>query len=111
MGIFCLISVAAALDFKYHHAEELEAYLKGVHAQYPSLTHLHSIGRSVEGRGRGAGGGGEGLAASVSRDGRGRKVSAAALGARSLAAGAAPIAALVAGASAAGSLKFPLAFA
>ncbi|XP_041873748.1 carboxypeptidase M isoform X1 [Corvus kubaryi] len=48
--ILCLVSVAAALDFKYHHAEELEQYLKGVHAAYPSLTHLHSIGRSVEGR-------------------------------------------------------------
>ncbi|XP_049648478.1 carboxypeptidase M isoform X1 [Accipiter gentilis] len=49
-GILCLVSVAAALDFKYHHAAELEAYLKGVHAAYPSFTHLHSIGRSVEGR-------------------------------------------------------------
>lgn len=54
MGILCLVSVAAALDFKYHHAEELEAYLKTVHAAYPSLTHLHSIGRSVEGRRRGS---------------------------------------------------------
>lgn len=51
--ILCLVSVAAALDFKYHHAEELEQYLKGVHAAYPSLTHLHSIGRSVEGKGGG----------------------------------------------------------
>lgn len=50
MGIFCLVSVAAALEFKYHHAEELEAYLKGVHDAYSSFTHLHSIGRSVEGR-------------------------------------------------------------
>lgn len=50
MGILCLLSAAAALDFKYHHDKEMEAYLKGVHAAYPSLTHLHSIGRSVEGR-------------------------------------------------------------
>lgn len=56
MGILCLLSVAAALDFKYHHDKEMEAYLKGVHAAYPSLTHLHSIGRSVEGRGFGYGG-------------------------------------------------------
>uniref|UniRef100_A0A672THA7 Peptidase M14 domain-containing protein n=1 Tax=Strigops habroptila TaxID=2489341 RepID=A0A672THA7_STRHB len=54
VGILCLLSAAAALDFKYHHTEELEAYLKRVHAAYPSLTHLHSIGRSVEGRGQGA---------------------------------------------------------
>ncbi|KAF1526846.1 UNVERIFIED_CONTAM: Carboxypeptidase M, partial [Eudyptes pachyrhynchus] len=51
LAILCLVSLAAALDFKYHHAEELEAYLKGVHAAYPAITHLHSIGRSVEGRG------------------------------------------------------------
>uniref|UniRef100_A0A8B9Q586 Uncharacterized protein n=1 Tax=Apteryx owenii TaxID=8824 RepID=A0A8B9Q586_APTOW len=38
----------------YHHAEELEAFLKGVHAAYPSFTHLRSIGRSVAGSGPGA---------------------------------------------------------
>lgn len=48
--ILCLASAAAALDFKYHHTEELEEFLRGVHAAYPSLTHLHSIGRSVEGK-------------------------------------------------------------
>lgn len=49
MGVLCLVSLVAALDYKYHHSEELEAYLKEVHAAYPALTHLHSIGRSVEG--------------------------------------------------------------
>uniref|UniRef100_A0A8C5J0K5 Uncharacterized protein n=1 Tax=Junco hyemalis TaxID=40217 RepID=A0A8C5J0K5_JUNHY len=44
--ILCLASAAAALDFRYHHAEELEEFLRGVHAAHPSLTHLHSIGRS-----------------------------------------------------------------
>uniref|UniRef100_A0A8U8CCJ6 Uncharacterized protein n=1 Tax=Geospiza parvula TaxID=87175 RepID=A0A8U8CCJ6_GEOPR len=44
--ILCLASAAAALDFKYHHTKELEEFLRGVHAAYPSLTHLHSIGRS-----------------------------------------------------------------
>lgn len=50
--MLCLVS-AAALDFKYHHSEELERYLRGVHAAYPALTHLHSIGRSVQGKGGG----------------------------------------------------------
>lgn len=49
-GVLCLVALAAALDFGYHHTEELEAYLREVHAAHPSLTHLHSIGRSVEGR-------------------------------------------------------------
>lgn len=48
VGVLCLVSLVAALDYKYHHSEELEAYLKEVHAAYPALTHLHSIGRSVE---------------------------------------------------------------
>ncbi|OXB72963.1 UNVERIFIED_CONTAM: hypothetical protein H355_006503 [Colinus virginianus] len=50
VGVLCLVSLVAALDYKYHHSEELEAYLKEVHAAHPTLTHLHSIGRSVEGR-------------------------------------------------------------
>uniref|UniRef100_A0A8B9T6X4 Carboxypeptidase M n=1 Tax=Anas platyrhynchos TaxID=8839 RepID=A0A8B9T6X4_ANAPL len=49
-AVLCLLALAAALDFGYHHAEELEAYLREVHAAHPALTHLHSIGRSVEGR-------------------------------------------------------------
>lgn len=49
MGVLCLVSLVSALDYKYHHSEELEAYLKEVHAAHPALTHLHSIGRSVEG--------------------------------------------------------------
>ncbi|NXG31015.1 CBPM Carboxypeptidase, partial [Dromaius novaehollandiae] len=50
VGALCLVCLAAALDFRYHHAEELEAFLQEVHAAFPALTHLHSIGRSVEGR-------------------------------------------------------------
>lgn len=49
-AVLCLLALAAALDFGYHHAEELEAYLREVHAAHPALTHLHSIGSSVEGR-------------------------------------------------------------
>ncbi|KAM5289316.1 carboxypeptidase M isoform 2-T2 [Ctenodactylus gundi] len=45
-----LLPLVAALDFKYHHQEEMEAFLKSVAQNYSSITHLHSIGRSVKGR-------------------------------------------------------------
>ncbi|XP_048872934.1 carboxypeptidase M [Brienomyrus brachyistius] len=38
------------LEFRYHNSTEVEEYLKAVHRNYSSLTHLHSIGKSVEGR-------------------------------------------------------------
>ncbi|XP_068937258.1 carboxypeptidase M [Petaurus breviceps papuanus] len=45
-----LMPLVAALDFKYHPQDEMENFLKDVAQTYDSLTHLHSIGKSVEGR-------------------------------------------------------------
>ncbi|XP_008845194.1 carboxypeptidase M [Nannospalax galili] len=45
-----LLPVLAALDFRYHHQEGMEAFLKSVAQNYSSITHLHSIGKSVRGR-------------------------------------------------------------
>ncbi|TFK11294.1 receptor activity-modifying protein 2 [Platysternon megacephalum] len=51
-GSLCLallLPVVAGLEFSYHHSEQLETFLKEVHQQHPSITALHSIGRSVAG--------------------------------------------------------------
>uniref|UniRef100_A0A2K6LVE2 Carboxypeptidase M n=1 Tax=Rhinopithecus bieti TaxID=61621 RepID=A0A2K6LVE2_RHIBE len=45
-----LLPLVAALDFNYHHQEGMEAFLKTVAQNYSSITHLHSIGKSVKGR-------------------------------------------------------------
>ncbi|XP_066224790.1 carboxypeptidase M [Saccopteryx leptura] len=45
-----LLPLVAALDFSYHHQEEMEEFLKNVAQNYSSITHLHSIGKSVKGR-------------------------------------------------------------
>lgn len=45
-----LLPLAAALDFSYHHQQEMEAFLKSVAQDYSSITHLHSIGKSIQGR-------------------------------------------------------------
>lgn len=45
-----LLPLVAALDFSYHHQEDMEAFLKSVAQNYTSITHLHSIGKSVKGR-------------------------------------------------------------
>ncbi|XP_005856670.1 PREDICTED: carboxypeptidase M [Myotis brandtii] len=45
-----LLPLVAALDFSYHHQEEMETFLKNVAQNYSSITHLHSIGKSVKGR-------------------------------------------------------------
>ncbi|KAF5928278.1 hypothetical protein HPG69_014883 [Diceros bicornis minor] len=42
-----LLPLVAALDFRYHHQAEMEAFLKAVARNYSSITHLHSIGKSV----------------------------------------------------------------
>jgi hypothetical protein len=34
----------------YHHYDEMTAYLRAVHAAYPQLTSLYSIGQSVQGK-------------------------------------------------------------
>ncbi|XP_007423460.1 carboxypeptidase M [Python bivittatus] len=53
MGIFSLLlllPLVSGLDFRYHHTKELEAFLKDVHKKHPDITHLYSIGKSVQGR-------------------------------------------------------------
>uniref|UniRef100_A0A8D1ZIE6 Peptidase M14 domain-containing protein n=1 Tax=Sus scrofa TaxID=9823 RepID=A0A8D1ZIE6_PIG len=50
LWLVLLLPVVAALDFRYHHQQEMEAFLKKVAQDYSSITHLHSIGKSVEGR-------------------------------------------------------------
>ena len=41
---------ALRLDFnRYHHYDEMTAYLRAVNAAYPQLTSLYSIGQSVQG--------------------------------------------------------------
>ncbi|KAL1765007.1 carboxypeptidase M, partial [Sigmodon hispidus] len=45
-----LLPMVTALDFRYHHQEGMEAFLKSVAQNYSSITHLHSIGKSVRGR-------------------------------------------------------------
>ena len=37
------------LHFNYHNYEALTAFLHDVAAHYPTLTHLYSIGQSVQG--------------------------------------------------------------
>ncbi|EGV96013.1 Carboxypeptidase M [Cricetulus griseus] len=44
------LPLVAALDFRYHHQEGMEAFLKSVAQNYSSITHLHCIGKSVRGR-------------------------------------------------------------
>jgi uncharacterized membrane protein len=40
---------AVKLDYVYHNYTALTNYLKDINAKYPTLTHLYSIGKSVEG--------------------------------------------------------------
>ncbi|KAL8591305.1 hypothetical protein ACOMHN_041646 [Nucella lapillus] len=39
-----------ALDLKYHDHEDIHSFLVNVTLTYPNITHLHSIGQSVQGR-------------------------------------------------------------
>ncbi|KAL8215445.1 UNVERIFIED_CONTAM: hypothetical protein K2H54_001006, partial [Gekko kuhli] len=51
MDILCFVlslPLVAGLDFSYHHTAELEAFLREVHRNHSSITHLYSIGKSVE---------------------------------------------------------------
>lgn len=38
------------IEFKYHNYEEMEKTLRIIENSYPNITHLYSIGQSVEGR-------------------------------------------------------------
>ncbi|KAL8591303.1 hypothetical protein ACOMHN_041644 [Nucella lapillus] len=39
-----------ALDLKYHDHEDIHSFLVNVTLTYPNITHLHSIGKSVQGK-------------------------------------------------------------
>ncbi|KAH9498681.1 hypothetical protein Btru_004530 [Bulinus truncatus] len=45
-----IASTYGAASLQYHKEHELEQHLKDLNKQYPSLTKLYSIGRSVQGR-------------------------------------------------------------
>ncbi|XP_060759010.1 carboxypeptidase M isoform X3 [Neoarius graeffei] len=48
---FCLaVPLGQALEFRYHSTTQVEQYLHEISKNYSSITHLHSIGLSVEGR-------------------------------------------------------------
>ena len=36
--------------FKHHHYHEMVEFLKEINDSYPNITHLHSVGKSVQGR-------------------------------------------------------------
>ncbi|OWF40275.1 carboxypeptidase M-like [Mizuhopecten yessoensis] len=44
------LSMVTSLDFVYHRQPALAAFLQNLSVDYPDITHLYSIGRSVEGR-------------------------------------------------------------
>jgi hypothetical protein len=51
--LLCLILIGATLgyvDFNYHNYEQVTNILHYVHSQYPNLTHVYSIGKSVMGK-------------------------------------------------------------
>ncbi|XP_051886320.1 carboxypeptidase M-like isoform X2 [Pristis pectinata] len=49
LWIWAMIPYAISLEFKYHNAKDLESFLHRINTNYPSITHLYSIGKSVEG--------------------------------------------------------------
>ncbi|KAL0195827.1 hypothetical protein M9458_009399, partial [Cirrhinus mrigala] len=42
------LSSIHGLEFRYHNSVEMEQYLKDINKTFPDITHLHSIGQSVE---------------------------------------------------------------
>ncbi|XP_066490623.1 carboxypeptidase M [Tiliqua scincoides] len=48
--LLLLLPLVAGPDFGYHHTKSLETFLKEVHQNHASITHLYSIGKSVQGR-------------------------------------------------------------
>ncbi|XP_051247717.1 carboxypeptidase M [Dicentrarchus labrax] len=47
---FLLLATASTLEFRYHDNREIEQYLLQVNASNPDITHLYSIGQSVQGQ-------------------------------------------------------------
>ncbi|XP_063783568.1 carboxypeptidase M [Pseudophryne corroboree] len=53
MSCICLAGLrlsSQSLDFSYHNSQQMESVLKDFNTNYPAITYLHSIGKSVEGR-------------------------------------------------------------
>ncbi|XP_069760220.1 carboxypeptidase M [Narcine bancroftii] len=46
---WAMITSTITLQFKYHNAKDLELFLRGINTNYPSITHLYSIGKSIDG--------------------------------------------------------------
>ncbi|XP_058273372.1 carboxypeptidase M isoform X4 [Hemibagrus wyckioides] len=44
------VPLGQTLEFQYHNTAQMEQYLHEISKNYSSITHLHSIGQSVEGR-------------------------------------------------------------
>lgn len=42
--------VSSNIDFNYHNHDEMTSILNNLNQQYPDLTALYSVGKSVEGR-------------------------------------------------------------
>ncbi|XP_078273433.1 carboxypeptidase M-like isoform X2 [Rhinoraja longicauda] len=49
LWICAMIPHVFTLEFKHHSAKDLESFLQRVRTSYPSITHLYSVGKSVEG--------------------------------------------------------------
>uniref|UniRef100_A0A4W3KIL2 Carboxypeptidase M n=1 Tax=Callorhinchus milii TaxID=7868 RepID=A0A4W3KIL2_CALMI len=49
LWLWAIISSAVALNFTYHNGRQLETFLRAINQDYPSITHLYSIGKSVDG--------------------------------------------------------------
>ncbi|XP_053318990.1 carboxypeptidase M isoform X2 [Spea bombifrons] len=50
MFLGVLPTFVSSLDFVYHNTHAVESFLREINANFPSITYLHSIGKSVEGR-------------------------------------------------------------
>lgn len=46
---FLFLAPASMLEFRYHNNREIEQYLLQVNVSNPDITHLYSIGESVQG--------------------------------------------------------------
>ncbi|GAA6083913.1 carboxypeptidase M isoform X1, partial [Tachysurus ichikawai] len=42
------VPLGQALEFQYHNTAQVEQYLHEISKNYSSITHLHSIGQTVE---------------------------------------------------------------
>lgn len=47
LWLWAMISSVAALNFTSHSGQQLETFLRDIHRDHPSITHLYSVGKSV----------------------------------------------------------------